>query len=89
MNNTIKFASFPFTHKGWEFISKVAETNRYLPQIMMMGEDFITMNKGAIDELMPDLEDMSWASVEKQLVFLNDGGTEMFLELAPTIGGND
>jgi hypothetical protein len=89
MNNTIKFASFPFTHKGWEFVSKVAETNRYLPQIMLMGEDFITMNKGAIDELMPDLEDMSWASVEKQLVFLNDGGTEMFLELAPTIGGND
>lgn len=81
MTNTIKFASFPFTHKGWEFNSKIAETCSYLPQIMMIGEDFINMNKMAIDELMPDLEDMSWASIEKQITFLNEGGTEMFLEL--------
>lgn len=89
MNNTIKFATFPFTHKGWDFVSKVSEECKYLPQIMLMGEDFITMNKGAIDDLMPDLEDLSFASIEKQLVFINEGGTEMFLELAPTIGGND
>lgn len=89
MTSTIKFAKFPFTYKGWEFVSKVSETDKYLPQIMMMGEDFITMNKAAIDSFMPDLEDMSWASVEKQLVFINEGGTSMFLELAPTIGGND
>jgi hypothetical protein len=81
MTNTIKFASFPFTHKGYNFVSKIAETNRYLPQIMMMGEDFIAMNKGAIDEFMPDLEDMSWASIEKQVYLINEGGTEMFLEL--------
>lgn len=81
MTQTVKFATFPFTHKGYNFVSKVAETNHYLPQIMMMGEDFITMNKGAIDELMPDLEDMSWASIEKQIYVLNEGGTEMFLEL--------
>lgn len=81
MTNTIKFASFPFTHKGWEFNSKIAETCTYLPKIMMMGEEFIAMNKMAIDDLMPDLEDLSWASIEKQLVFLNEGGTEMFLEL--------
>ncbi len=81
MNNTVKFASFPFTHKGYNFVSKVAETNRFLPQIMLMGEDFIEMNKGAIDELMPDLHDMSWASIEKQIYVLNEGGTEMFLEL--------
>lgn len=81
MTSTIKFASFPFTHKGYKFVSKIAETNRYLPQIMMMGEDFIAMNKSAIDELMPDLEDLSWASIEKQLVFINEGGTEMFLQL--------
>lgn len=82
MTNTVKFASFPFTYKGYNFVSKIAETNRFLPQIMMMGEDFIEMNKGAIDECMPDLDDMSWASIEKQLVVINEGGTEMFLELA-------
>lgn len=81
MTSTIKFASFPFTHKGYNFVSKIAETNRFLPQIMMMGEDFITMNKGAIDECMPDLEDMSWASIEKEIYRINEGGTEMFLEL--------
>lgn len=81
MTNTIQFANFPFTHKGWEFNSKVAETSPYLAQIVNMGEDFITMNTNAIDELMPELEDMSFASIEKQLVFFNKGGTEMFLEL--------
>jgi hypothetical protein len=84
MNNTVKFAQFPFTHRGYNFVSKVAETNRYLPQIMMMGEDFIAMNKGAIDELMPDIEDMSWASIEKQIYVMNEGGSEMFLELVGT-----
>jgi len=81
MTQTIKFANFPFTHKGWEFNSKISETCTYLPKIMMLGEEFITMNKSALDELMPDLEDMSWASIEKQLVFLNEGATEMWLEL--------
>ena len=82
MTQTIKFAKFPFDHKGFSFVSKVAETCDLLPQIMMMGEDFITMNKQAIDKCMPDLEDMSYASIEKQLVFLNEGGSQMFLEFA-------
>lgn len=81
MTNTVAFAIFPFTHKGVHFISKVAETSRFLPQIISMKEDFITMNTNAVDELMPDLEHMSFASIEKQLVILNEGGTEMFLEL--------
>ena len=81
MNNTIKFASFPFTHKGYNFVSKVAETSRFLPQIIAIGDEFITMNRGAIDECMPDLHDMSWASIEKEIYRINEGGTEMFLEL--------
>jgi hypothetical protein len=81
MTQTINFTSFPFTYKGYNFVSKVADTSRFLPQIIAMGEDFVTMNKGAIDECMPDLEDMSWASIQKQVAFINEGGTEMFLEL--------
>ena len=81
MTQTVAFAIFPFTHKGVNFISKVAETSRYLPQIIALKEGFIEMNKSAIDELMPDLEDLSWADIEKQLVFLNEGGTEMILEM--------
>ena len=79
--NTVKFAKFPFEHKGIHFVSKVAETNRYLPQIMMMGEDFITMNKGAVDECMPMLQDLSLEEIQESLDVINCGGTEMFLEL--------
>ncbi len=81
MNNTIKFATFPFTHKGYKFVSKISETSRHLPQIMMIGETFIEMNRDAIDSFIPDIEDMSWASIEKQIYVMNEGGTEMFLEL--------
>jgi hypothetical protein len=81
MTNTVAFAIFPFEYKGYQFISKVAETSRFLPQIISIKDEFITMNKCAIDECMPDLEDMSWASIEKQVAFINEGGTEMFLEL--------
>ena len=81
MTNTVAFAIFPFEHKGYQFISKVAETSRFLPQIISIKDEFIKMNTDAIDELMPDLEDMSWASIEKQIYVMNEGGTEMFLEL--------
>jgi hypothetical protein len=81
MTNTVAFAIFPFEHKGYNFISKVAETYPYLQQIVNLGEEFIAMNKMAIDECMPDLEDMSWASIEKEVYRINEGGTEMFLEL--------
>jgi hypothetical protein len=81
MTNTVAFAIFPFEHKGYQFISKVAETSRYLPQIIAIKDEFIAMNRGAIDECIPDIEDMSWASIQKQVTFINEGGTEMFLEL--------
>jgi hypothetical protein len=82
MTSTIKFATFPFTHKGINFVSKVAETNRFLPQIMLMGEEFIKMNTDAVDELMPMLQDLSKEEILENLAVINDGGTEMFLELA-------
>lgn len=82
MTQTVKFATFPFTYKGINFVSRVSETNRFLPQIMMMGEDFITMNKKAIDECMSIDENSSLEYITSQLAYINEGGTEMFLELA-------
>ena len=82
MTSTIKFATFPFTHKGINFVSRVAETNRYLPQIMLMGEEFITMNKGAVDELINIEETTSLEEIKAIIKVINEGGTEMFLELA-------
>lgn len=89
MTNTIQFAKFPFTHKGIHFVSKVAETCHLLPRIMMMGEDFIAMNKSALDELMPSLATASLEEIQNILDILNEGGTEMFLELGhDTLAGD-
>ena len=81
MTQTIKFATFPFTHKGYNFVSRIAETSRFLPQIMMMGEAFIQMNKDAVDELINIDENPTYAEVEETIAHINEGGTEMFLEL--------
>jgi hypothetical protein len=79
--STVKFATFPFTHKGINFVSKIAETSRYLPQIMLMGEAFIEMNKQAVDELINLDENTSLIAIDMVLQVINEGGTEMFLEL--------
>ena len=81
MTSTIKFAKFPFEHKGINFVSKVAETNHYLPQIMLMGEDFITMNKSAVDEILEITNETTHEELVEMLAHINEGGTEMFLEL--------
>lgn len=82
MTSTIKFATFPFTHKGINFVSRISEESRFLPQIMMMGEEFITMNKGAVDELINIEETTSLEELQEIINHINEGGTEMFLELA-------
>lgn len=79
MTNT-KFALFPFQYKGVQFVSKVAETSRFLPQIAMMGEDFIKMNQEAIATLLPNLETATKKELREAIEAINDGGTEMFLE---------
>jgi hypothetical protein len=84
MTSTIKFATFPFTHKGINFVSRISEECRYLPQIMLMGEEFITMNKDAVDELINIDETTSLEDLQAVIAHINEGGTEMFLELAGT-----
>lgn len=82
MTSTIKFTTFPFTHKGINFVSRVSENSVYLPQIMLMGEAFIQMNKEAVDELINLDELTSMKDLDLVLQHINEGGTEMFLELA-------
>jgi hypothetical protein len=82
MNNTIKFAKFPFTHKGYNFVSRISEKSKHLPLIMMMGDEFIQMNKDAIDELVDIQETTTRDEVKSKIAFINEGGSEMFLELA-------
>ena len=79
---TTNFVNFPFEYKGKKFVSKIAETNRFLPKIMSMGDAFITMNMQAIDQCMTIDENSSDEYILSQLEHINAGGTEMFLELA-------
>jgi len=78
----IKFATFPFTHKGINFVSRIAETSRHLPMIMMIGDEFIQMNRQAIDDLINIEETTSMEEIESKIAHINAGGSEMFLELA-------
>jgi hypothetical protein len=82
MTQTINFTSFPFTHKGINFVSKVADTSRFLPQIIAIGDEFITMNKGAVDEILEITDETTHEELVEMLAYINEGGTEMFLELA-------
>ena len=77
----IKFATFPFTHKGINFVSRISEKSRFLPQIMIMGDAFIQLNMQAIDELINLEETTSMEELEEVIAHINFGGTEMFLEL--------
>ena len=81
MTSTIKFATFPFTHKGIKFVSRVSEQSQYLVQILAMGDEFITMNKEAIDELLTITENTTRAELVAMVDHINDGGKLMFLEL--------
>jgi hypothetical protein len=81
MNSTIKFARFPFTHKGIKFVSRVSEQSKYLVQILAMGDEFITMNKEAIDELLTITENTTHEELVTMVNHINEGGTLMFLEL--------
>lgn len=82
MTTTIQFSLFPFTHKGINFISRISQESRHLPQILNMGEAFIEMNKGAIDELLEITDETTHDELVSMVAYINDGGTEMFLELA-------
>lgn len=81
MTSTIKFATFPFTHKGIKFVSRVSEQSQYLVQILAMGDEFITMNKEAIDELLTITENTTRAELVAMVDHINEGGKLMFLEL--------
>jgi len=82
MTTTINFVKFPFTYQGVNFVSRISEESRYLPQIMNLGQAFIEMNISAIDDVIPDLVSLDINELNKRLEFINAGGTEMFLELA-------
>ena len=81
MSDTLQFTLFPFTYQGVNFVSRISQDSRFLPQIMSMGQAFIDMNIAAIDDIIPDLVSLSIDELNERLAYINDGGTQMFLEL--------
>ena len=84
MTNTItRFALFPFTYKGFDFVSHVEiESNAY-SQISNLPEGiFVDMNKGMIDELITITENSTREEIISQLDHINEGGSFAFLRLA-------
>jgi hypothetical protein len=82
MSDTLQFTLYPFTHKGINFVSRISQDSRHAAQIAMLGEVFIDMNKGAIDELLTITDTTTHEELVAMLDRINDGGTQMFLELA-------
>jgi hypothetical protein len=82
MSDTIQFSLFPFTYQGVNFVSRISQDSRFYPQIMSMGQAFIDMNIAAINDCIPDLASLSIDELNEQIAYINNGGTEMFLELA-------
>ena len=80
---TTRFALFPFTHKGFDFVSHVEIESNVYPQISNLPEGlFVTMNKGMIDELMTITENSTREEIISQLDHINAGGSYAFLRLA-------
>ena len=84
MTNTItRFALFPFTHKGFDFVSHVEIESGAYSQIANLPEGlFVTMNKGMIDELLTITENSTREEIISQLDHINAGGSYAFLRLA-------
>jgi hypothetical protein len=82
MSDTLQFTLYPFTHKGINFVSRISQDSRHAAQIAMLGEVFIDMNKGAIDELLTITDTTTHEELVAMLDRINEGGTQMFLELA-------
>jgi DNA-binding transcriptional regulator YhcF (GntR family) len=82
MTNTIQFTLYPFTHKGINFVSRISQESRQAGLIASLGEKFIQMNKDAVDEILEITDETTKEQLESMIAFINEGGTEMFLELA-------
>lgn len=80
---TTRFALFPFTHKGFNFVSEVEiESSTYAQVINLPEGMFINMNKGMINELMTITETSTHDEIAEQLEKINEGGSYAFLRLA-------
>jgi phosphate uptake regulator len=63
-------------------VSRISQESRFAEQIAKMGEDFIEMNKSAVDEILTITDETTREELVAMLSIINNNGTEMFLDLA-------
>jgi hypothetical protein len=83
MKDMIRWALFPFTVDGVEFVSKLdIEGSMYQQVSRMPASLFNAMNEGAIRELIGKVSLMSRDEIQAELDRVNEGYQQAYIELA-------
>jgi hypothetical protein len=83
MKDTIRWALFPFTVDGVEFVSKLdIEGSMYQTVSNLPAGLFSRMNESAIRELIGKVSLMSRDEIQAELDRVNEGYQQAYLELA-------
>ncbi len=78
-----RWALFPFTVDGVEFVSKLdIEGSMYQQAKKVPAHVFNAMNEGAIRELIGKVSLMSRDEIQQELDRVNEGFSQAYLELA-------
>lgn len=82
-NKMAKWNNYPFTVGGVNFNSRVNMESSIGKQVARMGDKMFTLaNTQAVNALLGDVSTMSLDTLKSELVRLNAGGSEAFIELA-------
>jgi hypothetical protein len=83
MKDIIRWALFPFTVDGVEFVSKLDIEGSMYQQVKNLPEGlFSRMNESAIRELIGKVSLMSRDEIQQELDRVNEGFSQAYLELA-------
>jgi hypothetical protein len=78
-----KWNNYPFTVGGVNFNSRVNMESSIGKQVSRMGDKMFTLaNTQAVSALLGDVSLMSLDELKSELVRVNAGGSEAFIELA-------
>ncbi|NDB08552.1 MAG: hypothetical protein EBX97_07825 [Actinobacteria bacterium] len=81
--DTTNWASYPFTVKGVNFVSKIDKNGSFYPQISRLPVDMVnTMNTQAVLEIIGDISLLSADELSEELDRVNEGATQALICLA-------
>lgn len=82
MSDFTKWEKYPFTVDGVDFVSLIKPNGAIHKQVQKISSDvFISMNQGAIRELIGKVSLLSVEDINKELDRLNEGYSEAYISL--------